>query len=174
MLIIIEEIKYSMIISLVGFMGSGKTTTSKLLKEYCKIPLVSTDDEIEKLVGKTIKEIFSEFGEDYFRDTEHQVIKKNLSKSCILDIGGGAFIQERNRELFKNVDTVFLNVPFDVIRERLEKENNIRPLLLKNSDWKSLFDKRLPYYKMAKYIVNVKRNDTIDVVFNKVKKVCSI
>jgi len=159
-----------MIISFVGFMGSGKTTTSKLLKEHYNMPLVSTDEEIEKFAGKTISEIFSEFGEEYFRDLEYKIIKKNLDKDCILDVGGGAFIQEKNRELFNKIETIFLNVPFDVLKKRLEKEKNTRPLLLQNKDWKGLLDKRFPYYMLAKHSVNVCEDDDIYAVFNKVKK----
>ncbi|MDD2840211.1 MAG: shikimate kinase [Rickettsiales bacterium] len=159
-----------MIISLVGFMGSGKTTTSKLLKEHYKMPLVSTDKEIEKFTEKTISEIFSEFGEEYFRDLEHKIIEKNLTKDCVLDVGGGAFIQERNKELFNKIETIFLNVPFDVLKNRLEKEKNIRPLLLQNKDWKELLNKRLPFYSLAKHTVNVKENDDVNMVFDKVKK----
>lgn len=159
-----------MIISFVGFMGSGKTTTSKLLKEYYKMPLISTDEEVEKFAGKTISEIFSEFGEEYFRDLEHEIIDKNLDKDCILDVGGGAFIQEKNRELFDKIETIFLNVPFNVLENRLKKEKNTRPLLLQNKDWKELFDKRLPYYMKAKHIINIEENDGTNMVFEKVKK----
>ena len=63
-------------IVLTGFMATGKTEISKAISEISKYNLVDTDDMIVEQEGITINEIFDKCGEEYFRKTECEVIKK--------------------------------------------------------------------------------------------------
>src|SRR5271170_153328 len=86
-------------IVLVGFMGSGKTTTGKELAHVLGFQFLDTDQLIEKKNNKKIKSIFEEEGEVFFRNQEKEIIDKLLSKNnCIISTGGGAWISEENRE----------------------------------------------------------------------------
>ena len=57
-------------ISLIGFMGSGKSTVGRLLADNLGIPFVDLDEEIEKEAGMSVPEIFSREGEGGFRNRE--------------------------------------------------------------------------------------------------------
>ncbi len=161
-----------MSLALVGFMGSGKTTTANQLKNYYKnYTFFSIDKEIEKNSNQSIKNIFKIHGENYFRDLENKTIANIISnnKNCILDLGGGAFIQERNRMLLKekNIKTIFLDVPFEEICRRLENQHQIRPMLGENN-WKenakNLFKYRYEFYKQADVIIKIEENHTSESV----------
>lgn len=164
-------------LAMVGFMGSGKTTTAQqLLKHFSNARLVSLDKEVEKNENKPIKDIFKDSGENYFREIEHRLLNQWVKvEDCILDLGGGTFINKKNRDILKenNVITIFLDLPFNALCERLEKDRESRPLLCK-TDWrdnaKNLIDIRYELYKMADIHIKIDIGDTVDEVTNKVIK----
>jgi shikimate kinase len=85
-------------IIIVGFMGTGKSTVSRLLSERLGWQSLDTDDEIENMAGRTIKQIFSDEGELAFRDMESRVLSDVLGRSGqVVATGGGAVLREANR-----------------------------------------------------------------------------
>ena len=108
-------------IVLCGFMGCGKSTVGRNLARKTGKRFVDMDAYIEKKTGKTISEIFTDQGEDGFRDIEHEVCLELADKSnLIIATGGGALTFERNVRVFKGKDIiVLLDVPLEVSRERL-------------------------------------------------------
>ncbi|WP_206076345.1 shikimate kinase [Marinitoga lauensis] len=114
-------------IYLIGMMGSGKTTIGKLLSEVLNKEYIDFDTEIEKLEGKTINRIFSEYGEEYFRNIESKVLFNTENKDAIISTGGGVILKEKNRKLLKKHNTFFLYASVDELIKRVETEN--RPLL---------------------------------------------
>mgnify|MGYP003607559324 CR=1 FL=1 len=166
-------------ITLVGFMGAGKTTISEMMVDYFLCDLISLDSEIEIYENKKISNIFSEFGEEYFRNIESKILNNiSYKKNIILDLGGGTFIRENNRKILKenNIKSIFLNVSFDAICKRLENQRDYRPLL-SGDDWKNtakkIFDFRYDFYKMADFTIDVNDGDSIKVVFENVLKYCN-
>ncbi|HAE62060.1 MAG TPA: shikimate kinase [Eubacteriaceae bacterium] len=86
-------------ISLIGFMGTGKTTIGKILAERIGYKFIDVDEYIVKTEGKPINEIFEKYGEDYFRDLETKAIKKILKEeNQVISTGGGAVLREDNRK----------------------------------------------------------------------------
>lgn len=101
----------------------------------------------------TVSEIFEKYGEQGFRDIEHEVCKELAGMSnLVVASGGGAFTFDRNVEVFKGVDTiVFIDVPLSVIKQRLKNDTR-RPLLQrpdKDKVMAELYNKRLPIYRKA-------------------------
>jgi shikimate kinase len=118
---------------LIGFMGTGKTTVGKALADRLKLPLVDTDQEIEKKAGKRISELFQEFGEEGFRDLESRVLKEVLAgKPGIVTTGGGIVLRPENVRVMKESGwVVALHASEEEIVRRLAG-NTDRPLLQGN------------------------------------------
>jgi shikimate kinase len=117
-------------ISLIGFMGSGKTSTGKILAERLNFLFIDLDNIIELSLNIPVLEIFEKHGEEYFRNTETNSIKKiYVNKNCVFACGGGAIIRHENTEIIKKNSTViFLHVSPAAAFERL-KNSDDRPLL---------------------------------------------
>lgn len=145
-------------IVLVGMMGAGKSTVGRRLATRLHIPFFDADHEIETAhAGMTIPEIFSGYGEPYFRDGEAKVIARLLEGGpCVLATGGGAFMREdtRNRIRDKAV-SVWLQADGDVIFKRVKRRAD-RPLL-QTADpaatIERLIAERSPVYRLADLVV---------------------
>lgn len=118
-------------IVLIGFMGSGKTTAGIRLSYRIRKPIEDTDKLIERKEKCTIREIFDNKGEEYFRKLETEVLQEAVSKykNYIISVGGGTPVRQENRELLKQLGTVvYLRVKPETVYERLKKDTS-RPLL---------------------------------------------
>ena len=69
-----------MMITLTGFMGSGKTTVGKVLADFLGCPFMDLDDLIEKKAGKSIPDIFAQDGEEAFRQLEAKILRQQVEK----------------------------------------------------------------------------------------------
>ena len=84
-------------IVLIGFMGCGKTTIGKELAKNLSFSFIETDIVIEQEQNKTINQIFSIFGEQYFRELEKQTyLKVSNLRNYIISTGGGVVKYEQN------------------------------------------------------------------------------
>lgn len=138
-------------IFLVGFMGSGKSTVGKILSEKTGLKFVDIDSEIEKKEGKTIKEIFEEKGEKYFRDLEKEEIRKySKKKGFVVSTGGGLGADSENMDIMrKNGVVIWLDVSLKEVLRRCGKDMN-RPLLKQPvENLRKLFEERKHVYSMA-------------------------
>ena len=117
---------------LTGMMGVGKSTIGKLLAKRLKAKFIDVDKVIEKNEKKSIKSIFEERGEKYFRKLERKITLKFLkNKKAVIALGGGAFINKDIREVvLKSSKSVWLKVGLNKLIKRY-KNNNRRPLLNK-------------------------------------------
>src|SRR5438105_407154 len=92
-----------MTLCLIGYRGSGKTTTGRLLAGRLSLTFVDTDEWIVRQAGKTIKEIFEQSGEQAFRDIETRVVREVCQlDDVVISFGGGALDREENREAVKD------------------------------------------------------------------------
>lgn len=138
---------------LVGLMGAGKSAIGRRLAARLDIPFVDADQEIEKAAGKTVKEIFADHGEAYFRDGERRVIGRLLDEGPkIVATGGGAFMNaELRSEIRRKGVSVWLRADLDVLMERVSRRDT-RPLLLKadpRAVMEALMQERYPVYATA-------------------------
>ena len=138
-------------IFLIGPMGSGKSTIGKVLSEKLEYDFYDTDKLVEKVVGKKIKEIFDQNGEQYFRLKESEELDKTRKlKNAVIATGGGIIENEKNRLFLKEEKKViFLDSSIKRQYDRT-KESQKRPLL-NNGDsmkiLKNLYQKRLSFYQ---------------------------
>lgn len=91
---------------LIGFMGSGKTTISRMLGKMLNAPVTDLDDEIVRRAGMTIPDIFAQNGEEYFRQLEHDTLADIIkSDQGILATGGGTPMRPDNLTILKDTST---------------------------------------------------------------------
>jgi shikimate kinase len=139
-------------VTLVGFMGSGKSTVGRILARRMQCPFKDTDAIIEDLEGTTIAKIFAEKGEPYFRDLERRVILSTPEEGGrVLAVGGGGFNEETIPFLNRLGPTVHLDLTFDEVKRRIGRDPR-RPLA-KDPDLFGLFIKRKRWYGRANHRV---------------------
>lgn len=120
-------------IYLIGFMGVGKSTVAKMLSDKLDFELIDTDIEIEKRENRSINEIFSQEGEEYFREKEKELIEELSKKdNMIISCGGGIIKSDVNiANMKKSGSVVLLEASPEIIYNRVKGDNN-RPLLVSN------------------------------------------
>lgn len=142
-------------IVLVGLMGVGKSSIGRKLASLLHVPFVDADDEIERAAQMSIKEIFAQFGEPYFRDGERRVIARLIDgpgTRCVIATGGGAFVNDETRALILDkAIAVWLDSDIDVLVDRVGRKDT-RPLL-KDGDPREILTRlkaeREPAYAQA-------------------------
>ena len=130
---------------LVGMPGCGKTTVGMELARVTKRPFLDLDDEIVRLAGKSIPEIFRRHGEPAFRALERKVLAEVCDNKIgyIIATGGGAILREDNRTAMRRTGRVYF------LRRNLDQLAVIgRPLSVK-STMKEMYHQRLPLYNEA-------------------------
>ena len=117
-------------IVLIGLMGCGKSSVGRRLATRLSLPFVDADDEIETAAQKSIPEIFTDHGEDMFRDGERRVIARLLQNGPqVLATGGGAYMNAETRDAIRGLGvSVWLKAELPVLMRRVMKRDN-RPLL---------------------------------------------
>ncbi|MDI6703818.1 MAG: shikimate kinase [bacterium] len=155
-------------IVLIGFMGAGKTKVGTRLAEKLGMGFVDIDDLIETKAGMKISQIFSEFGESYFRDLERKEVEhvSNLT-NYVISPGGGAILNKDNMDaLRKNGILIYLKASAEVIFERTCHTSH-RPLLENVSPYeqiKKLLRYRAPFYEASDYTIDTSNLNIEEVV----------
>ena len=117
-------------IVLIGLMGSGKTTIGRKLAEKSGMKFVDTDELIVQKAGKSIKLIFAEEGELFFRDLESEIIEEvSRQENLVISTGGGAVLRDENTDNLKQNGVLFyLYAPAEELFERIKNDTE-RPLI---------------------------------------------
>jgi shikimate kinase len=121
---------------LIGLMGAGKTTVGQTISKRLGRPFIDTDEMIEAEEGKTVAEIFHDEGERRFRDLEASAVRAvSATRGQVIAVGGGAVLQRSNVTALRSTgDLVLLDAAPEVLAERVEVENEVRPLLTGTED----------------------------------------
>ena len=154
-------------IFLIGYMGSGKSSIGKKLASKLGMNFIDLDEHIEQEYGRSIEEIFSNEGEDRFRELEHLYLKNLVPKdNLIISTGGGTPCFYNNIELINNNGvSVYLKMSVDALAHRLLNAKKKRPLIQDMSEVDLKFfiennlSRREPFYLQAHYKVKAKDID---------------
>jgi len=167
-------------IVLVGMMGCGKTSMGKLIAQELQFDFIDTDFEIEKKFNLSIKEIFDNYGEEYFRKIEFDIFKLFKNRDDILiSSGGGSFCQDSTYDLIKKKFlSIWLDVDANTIFKRVKRNQNKRPLIkgldeieLKNTI-NDLMSKRKNCYNKADLriqLYDTKKDKSLNKIYSKIK-----
>ena len=119
------------IIYIIGFMGSGKTTAGKKLASLLGWSFIDLDKRIEEYAGKTIPEIFSQSGEDYFRIIETQLLRNlKMCTKTVISTGGGTPCYIDNMDyMIETGLTIYLKLTPAELKSRLSQSKGKRPLI---------------------------------------------
>ena len=161
-------------IILLGYMGCGKSTIAKLLAKSTSISYLDLDEIIEKKENSSVKKLFSDKGEIYFRKLEHQILSELIHNhdSFILSLGGGTPCYSNNHEFLisDNVISIYLNASVKTLYNRLVNSKSERPLIanknpeeLKEFIAKNLFE-RSYYYNQAHYKISVDAKSVDEII----------
>ena len=157
-------------IFLTGMMGTGKSTVGAQLAKILNKKFVDTDAYLERVTGKTIREIFQESGEKKFRSMETEYFKYKAEESNqIFSTGGGIVLQEENRNILnKQGYTILLRVQPQSLAKRIDTSST-RPLLQQAKNVKErlaiIWKTRKPLYESsADFIVDADSLSPEDVV----------
>ena len=172
---IIKELRGRSIF-LIGMMGSGKSSTGPVLAEILQYKYVDLDGLIEKLTKKTIDKVFNEEGEEYFRDLETQCLQEIIKlPSVVVSTGGGVVLKKENWGILRQGIIVWLDINKEIVLNRLNSKDNIRPLLKGNIErtYEKIFQTRKDIYAQADLRVEINNEGVKNVaekILNALKK----
>ncbi len=148
-------------ITLVGYMGAGKSSVGRELAAQMQLPFVDLDAEIKAKTGYSISETIFNKGEIFFRKLERETLLEILEKpEFILATGGGTPCYFDNIEkINRNSASAYLRYSASQLSERLKGTQRERPLITHLSDEglqefvaKHLFE-RTVYYEKATFVL---------------------
>jgi len=138
---------------LIGYRGTGKTVLGKKVADKLGREFVDTDKIITELAGESIAEIFSNDGEEKFREIETVALQQaSEKKNCVISCGGGIIVKERNLLILKTGVVCLLKANAETIYKRTYGDTN-RPSLTKKDPFdeiKHLLAMRNENYEKAK------------------------
>ncbi|WP_146510720.1 shikimate kinase AroL [Thalassoglobus neptunius] len=165
-----------MVVTLIGYRATGKSTVGQLLASRLGWDFVDTDDQIVSVSGKSIAEIFREDGEPHFRELERQQLQRELSREhAVISSGGGAILNEQTRQLMRESGpVVWLSASVETIVERLKEDaasTGSRPSLTGEGlveEVESVLRSRLPLYSEAASFVIETDERTVDEIVDEI------
>jgi len=155
-------------LALIGFMGTGKSSVGQLAATHLRFRYVDTDELIQARSGKSISEIFSQAGEEVFRELETQLVAElSRQPKTVISTGGGLAANPGNLASLKDhALVVCLWASPEVIWERVRGQSH-RPLLKGPEPLvkiRELLASREPIYKQADVLVNTEHRSVKEVV----------
>ncbi len=145
-------------IIITGFMGTGKSVVAKELARKLKMVFIDMDQIIEERQGTSIADIFTRYGEKYFRAQENKLVKELSQKeNIVISTGGGTLLSSDNaRILDQRGQIICLYAGSQTIYNRVKRKNN-RPLLKEEnllSEINRLLEERKKIYDNIKWKID--------------------
>ncbi|MCX7991299.1 MAG: shikimate kinase [Proteobacteria bacterium] len=147
-------------IYLTGFMGSGKTSTGKVLSKNLDYDFLDMDEILENREGISIKDIFAKNGEEYFRIKERELLLELSQRDkTVISTGGGVPCFFDNMDIMKKTGfVVYLRLTGKELLNRLKifDEKDKRPVIIGKDETKilSLLNEREKFYLQAHFIID--------------------
>ena len=158
-------------IVLIGFMGTGKTSTGRSLAQRLGFSFLDLDQKIEEAAGISIPEMFERHGEAYFRAREREmVVRVAKRRNTVISTGGGTVKDPANVALLRQSGVIVcLTADVDTILMRTASKGE-RPVLDKEDKGdrrravETLIEERRPLYRQADFSVDTSKLSPLQVV----------
>src|SRR6266852_7464751 len=139
----------TMKIYVIGFMGAGKTTIGRELAARVEAPFFDLDELVESAEKMTIKDMFAQHGEPYFRKRERDILRStHYLEKAVIATGGGTFTFEENIQFIQSEGlSVYLSAPYALLRSRIGDKAGERPLFRDDAAAHELYSSRIRYYR---------------------------
>ena len=158
-------------IFLIGMMGCGKSQTGPKLAQLLSYKYIDLDSLIEKLAKKTINQIFSDSGEEEFRELETNCLKETIKiPSLIISTGGGIVVTPQNWGILRQGIIIWLDVDKNIVIKRLKDDIENRPLLQEgnlNNLYMNILKSRKNLYSQADIKIEI-NNENVEEVSEKI------
>lgn len=131
-------------------MGAGKSTLGPVVAERLGRSFIDLDRELERVLGRTIPDVFTEIGEQGFRlQEERQTLAAlHLPDPAVIALGGGAVKTPSIRHaLAERAFTVLLEVDPETAWDRASSSD--RPLATEKGEFHALYERRRRIYDDA-------------------------
>ena len=150
----------------VGMMGAGKSAVGRAVAALLGVDFADSDEELVRVAGRTIPQIFADEGEQHFRGLETRVIASLLQGGpIVLAVGGGAFMSDINRQnITSGGVSIWLDADVETLWQRVERKGG-RPLLEVDdpySELQRLCRVRYPTYEQADISVRSSDDRTVE------------
>ena len=126
-----------MLVYLIGFMGSGKTTVARKVAKKLRWEFADMDRLIETRTGLSVEAIFRDKGEEYFREIESEELR-NIDRAgvdTVIACGGGTPCFFDNMAYMNETGlTIYLKMSVNALKQRLTKSISVRPLIKDMTD----------------------------------------
>lgn len=153
------------LISFLGVRGAGKSTLGLRLAQELNWPMIELDEEIERIAGLSLSELFAVHGEPYYRRLEGEVLNElqELKHSAIIATGGSIVTHHHHYALLKELTyTIYLKASAEEHMNRVIAQGDQRPMRdhpKAMSELKRLLNSRAHLYLMADYCLNTSQAD---------------
>lgn len=148
-------------IYIVGFMGAGKTTVGRELGARVDSPFFDLDELVEASEKISIKEIFAQHGEPYFRKRERDILRStHYLEDAVIATGGGTFTFEENIQFIQSEGlSVYLSVPYALLRSRVGDKAAERPMFRDEVAAHELYNSRVRFYRMCDITLEIREDE---------------
>jgi len=149
-------------IYLIGFMGAGKTTIGRELAARLGCPFFDLDELVESAEKMSIKDIFAQQGEPYFRKRERDILRStHYLDHAVIATGGGTFTFEENIQFIQAEGfSVFLSAPYTLLRSRIGEKAAERPMFRDDVAADDLYNDRVRFYRMCDVTLEIREEET--------------
>lgn len=158
-------------IILIGMPAAGKSTAGVILAKLLGYDFIDSDLLIQKESGKLLKDIIAEYGTDGFIDYENKVNSGISAAQSVIATGGSAVYGADAMQHFKDIGVIlYLKVPFDVIKERLDDIHQRGVVLRNGQTLEELYRERCELYEHYADIVIDETGKTPEDILSEIMK----